>query len=64
MYKCTAWPERERRASGDSLTGDEIAATRARATGIPSTYTPMPHDDLRAAVFNSTFDGRFLIRRQ
>lgn len=35
---------------GDSLTGDEIAATFAQVTGTPSTYIPMPHDDLRAAV--------------
>ncbi|GAA1931037.1 hypothetical protein [Streptantibioticus ferralitis] len=35
---------------GDSLTGDEIAATFAQVTGTPSTYTPMPQGDLRAAI--------------
>ncbi|TMU99176.1 NmrA family NAD(P)-binding protein [Streptomyces sp. DASNCL29] len=45
-----SWGARDLAVIGDSLTGDEIAATFARITGIPSTYTPMPHDDLRAAI--------------
>lgn len=45
-----SWGARDLAVIGDSLTGDEIAATFARVTGIPSTYTPMAHDDLRAAV--------------
>ncbi|MFH9229338.1 NmrA family NAD(P)-binding protein [Streptomyces lydicus] len=45
-----SWGTRDLAVIGDSLTGDEIAATFAQVTGTPSTYIPMPHDDLRAAV--------------
>ncbi|WP_328332800.1 NmrA family NAD(P)-binding protein [Streptomyces sp. NBC_00455] len=45
-----SWGARDLAVIGDSLTGDEIAATFARATGVPSAYTPMPHDELLAAV--------------
>ncbi|MGW2815707.1 NmrA family NAD(P)-binding protein [Streptomyces sp. NPDC001415] len=45
-----SWGARDLAVIGDSLTGDEIAATFARVTGTPSTYIPMPHDELRAAV--------------
>ncbi|MGV9855964.1 NmrA family NAD(P)-binding protein [Streptomyces sp. NPDC003442] len=45
-----SWGARDLAVIGDSLTGDEIAATFARVTGVPSAYTPMPHDDLRAAL--------------
>ncbi|MFD7104839.1 NmrA family NAD(P)-binding protein [Streptomyces celluloflavus] len=45
-----SWGARDLAVIGDSLTGDEIAATFTRVTGTPSTYIPMPHDDLRAAV--------------
>ncbi|MGW5444405.1 NmrA family NAD(P)-binding protein [Streptomyces asiaticus] len=45
-----SWGARDLAVIGDSLTGDEIAATFARVTGVPSAYTPMPHDDLRAAI--------------
>ncbi|MEU8872292.1 NmrA family NAD(P)-binding protein [Streptomyces javensis] len=45
-----SWGARDLAVIGDSLTGDEIAATFARVTGIPSAYAPMPHDELRAAV--------------
>lgn len=44
------WGARDLAVIGDSLTGDEIAAIFAQVTGVPSTYVPMPHDDLRAAV--------------
>jgi uncharacterized protein YbjT (DUF2867 family) len=33
--------------AGDELTGDEIAATFQRHTGIPTRYEPIPLDDLR-----------------
>ncbi|MEU1188278.1 NmrA family NAD(P)-binding protein [Streptomyces sp. NPDC005859] len=45
-----SWGARDLAVIGDSLTGDEIAATFAHVTGTPSTYIPMPHDDLRAAI--------------
>ncbi|MFE7660044.1 NmrA family NAD(P)-binding protein [Streptomyces celluloflavus] len=45
-----SWGARDLAVIGDSLTGDEIAATFTRVAGTPSTYIPMPHDDLRAAV--------------
>ncbi|QUQ64412.1 NmrA family NAD(P)-binding protein [Kutzneria sp. CA-103260] len=45
-----SWGARDLAVIGDSLTGDEIAATFAQVTGTPSTYVPMSHDDLRAAV--------------
>ncbi|MBP0457951.1 NmrA family NAD(P)-binding protein [Streptomyces montanisoli] len=45
-----SWGARDLAVIGDSLTGDEIAAVFARVTGTPSTYVPMPHDELRAAV--------------
>ncbi|WP_329574993.1 hypothetical protein OG500_00120 [Kitasatospora sp. NBC_01250] len=45
-----AWGARDLAVIGDSLTGDEIAATFARVTGTPSTYVPVPHEELRSAV--------------
>ncbi|MFB6566240.1 NmrA family NAD(P)-binding protein [Streptomyces noursei] len=45
-----SWGARDLAVIGDSLTGDAIAATFARVTGVPSSYLPMPHDELRAAV--------------
>ena len=45
-----SWGARDLAVIGDSLTGDAIAATFARVTGTPATYTPMPPDELRAAV--------------
>ncbi|UNS97898.1 NmrA family NAD(P)-binding protein [Streptomyces tubbatahanensis] len=51
-----SWGARDLAVIGDSLTGDEIAATFARVTGTPSTYLPMPHDDLHAAVPDFSHD--------
>ncbi|WP_079176787.1 NmrA family NAD(P)-binding protein [Streptomyces sp. MUSC 14] len=45
-----SWGARDLAVIGDSLTGNEIAATFTQVTGTPSTYIPMPHDDLHAAV--------------
>ncbi|MFD9635710.1 NmrA family NAD(P)-binding protein [Streptomyces violascens] len=45
-----SWGARDLAVIGDSLTGHEIAATFTKVTGTPSTYIPMPHDELRAAV--------------
>ncbi|WP_410652327.1 NmrA family NAD(P)-binding protein [Amycolatopsis sp. cmx-4-54] len=45
-----SWGARDLAVIGDSLVGDEIAATFARVTGVPSSYLPMSQDELRAAV--------------
>lgn len=45
-----SWGARDLAVIGDSLTGDEIAATFARVTGTPSVYATMSHDELRAAI--------------
>ncbi|MFG3280742.1 NmrA family NAD(P)-binding protein [Streptomyces sp. NPDC048111] len=45
-----SWGARDLAVIGDSLTGDEIAAAFTRVTGIPSSYVPLPHSELRAAV--------------
>ncbi|MDI5969320.1 NmrA family NAD(P)-binding protein [Streptomyces sp. SL13] len=45
-----SWGARDLAVIGDSLTGDEIAAAFTKVTGTPSTYVPMSHDELNAAV--------------
>ncbi len=45
-----SWGARDLAVIGDSLTGGEIAAAFAQVTGTPSTYIPMPHDELRATI--------------
>ncbi|MEU6328811.1 NmrA family NAD(P)-binding protein [Streptomyces sp. NPDC047049] len=45
-----SWGARDLAVIGDSLTGREIAAAFAQVTGTPSTYIPMPHDELRATI--------------
>jgi uncharacterized protein YbjT (DUF2867 family) len=45
-----SWGARDLAVIGDSLTGDQIAAAFERVTGTPCAYTPMSHDDLRAAL--------------
>ncbi|MFF4814280.1 NmrA family NAD(P)-binding protein [Kitasatospora sp. NPDC001309] len=56
-----SWGARDLAVIGDSLTGDEIAATFTRVTGTPSTYVPMPHEELRAArpVFGHDYAAMF-----
>ncbi|MFI1198806.1 NmrA family NAD(P)-binding protein [Streptomyces sp. NPDC020883] len=51
-----SWGARDLAVIGDSRTGDEIAAALAQVTGTPSTYIPMPHDELRAAVPDFSHD--------
>ncbi|NGO68616.1 NmrA family NAD(P)-binding protein [Streptomyces boncukensis] len=51
-----SWGARDLAVIGDSLTGDEIAATFTQVTGVPSSYLPMPHDDLRTAVPDFSHD--------
>ncbi|MER0443512.1 NmrA family NAD(P)-binding protein [Streptomyces sp. Edi4] len=51
-----SWGARDLAVIGDSLTGDEIAATFAHVTGVPSTYLPMPHAELHAAVAEFSHD--------
>ncbi|MFD7586250.1 NmrA family NAD(P)-binding protein [Kitasatospora sp. NPDC059811] len=57
-----SWGARDLAVIGDSLTGDEIAATFAQVTGTPSTYLPMPHDDLRTAVPGFSHDYAAMFR--
>ncbi len=56
-----SWGARGLAVIGDSLTGDEIAATFARVTGIPSAYVPMPPEELRAVVpdFSHDYEAMF-----
>ncbi|WP_369382887.1 NmrA family NAD(P)-binding protein [Streptomyces sp. cg36] len=51
-----SWGARDLAVIGDSLTGNEIAATFTRVTGTPSTYVPMPHADLHAVVPDFSHD--------
>ncbi|WP_331744217.1 NmrA family NAD(P)-binding protein [Kitasatospora sp. NBC_01300] len=57
-----SWGARDLAVIGDSLTGDEIAATFAQVTGTPSTYVPMPHDDLRTAAPGLSHDYAAMFR--
>ncbi|MFE7311676.1 NmrA family NAD(P)-binding protein [Streptomyces sp. NPDC057555] len=45
-----SWGARDLSVIGDSLTGEQLATTFTHVTGVPSTYTPMPHAELRSAI--------------
>ncbi|WP_329058165.1 NmrA family NAD(P)-binding protein [Amycolatopsis sp. NBC_01480] len=57
-----SWGSRDLAVIGDSLTGAEIAAAFTRVTGTPSTYTPMPPDELHAAVPEFSHDYAAMFR--
>ncbi|MFE4022092.1 NmrA family NAD(P)-binding protein [Streptomyces sp. NPDC059101] len=57
-----SWGARDLAVIGDSLTGDEIAATFTHVTGTPSTYLPMPHDELHATVPDFSHDYAAMFR--
>ncbi|WP_328608961.1 NmrA family NAD(P)-binding protein [Amycolatopsis sp. NBC_00345] len=57
-----SWGARDLAVIGDSLTGDQIAAAFERVTGRPCAYTPMSHDDLRAAIPDSGHDYAAMFR--
>ncbi|MEV0405489.1 NmrA/HSCARG family protein [Actinoallomurus sp. NPDC050550] len=45
-----SWGSRDLAVTGDSLTGEEIAATFERVTGTPCGYNPVPLDVLRSSI--------------
>ncbi|GAA4526323.1 NmrA/HSCARG family protein [Amycolatopsis samaneae] len=57
-----SWGSRDLAVVGDSLSGEQIAATFERVTGTPSAYTPLPPHVLRSSIPDTGHDFAAMFR--